>query len=463
MSVLLASCTATTGEAPVGFASPAYSDLGPTGQLMAEVAASEAAVAASSEIPEKEAVPDSSVSDQVAAEGEEKAAAPAAVLPTPRPDTAATGETIVAADTESPTPASSATVPVDAEAVADRQDKSGGFLASLFGPSARAEPVSSGRRDASQPQPSATIEQVAPQSAEPAQPSEATAPEAGSETASPPATETVKTEEPTTGSAVEESTETATPEEPAADAPPALALAAPVEPKKRGFLETLFGGSANAAQATDSETARARAPQTTARRSYEQAGRRIVTLSATASSTQSELSRAATGLGDDLPGVRKTALFEITRRSGLDDDSDIDLYEGEGQDVIQVASAAGLARLAPNGLLKQREDVDVSCLKPSLVHLLKTVEGHFGRKLIITSGYRSPPHNRRVRGARNSMHMYCAAADVQLPGVSKWELARFVRALPGRGGVGTYCHTDSVHIDVGPERDWNWRCRRGRK
>jgi uncharacterized protein YcbK (DUF882 family) len=32
--------------------------------------------------------------------------------------------------------------------------------------------------------------------------------------------------------------------------------------------------------------------------------------------------------------------------------------------------------------------------------------------------------------------------------------------MPGRGGVGTYCHTNSVHVDVGPERDWNWRCRR---
>ena len=57
--------------------------------------------------------------------------------------------------------------------------------------------------------------------------------------------------------------------------------------------------------------------------------------------------------------------------------------------------------------------------------------------------------------------MYCAAADVQLPGVSKWELAKYVRAMPGRGGVGTYCH-QSIHIDVGPERDWNWKCR-GRK
>ena len=67
---------------------------------------------------------------------------------------------------------------------------------------------------------------------------------------------------------------------------------------------------------------------------------------------------------------------------------------------------------------------------------------------------------RQVRGAKNSMHMYCAAADIQISGVSKWELAKYLRSMPGRGGVGTYCHTESVHVDIGPERDWNWRCRR---
>jgi uncharacterized protein YcbK (DUF882 family) len=94
---------------------------------------------------------------------------------------------------------------------------------------------------------------------------------------------------------------------------------------------------------------------------------------------------------------------------------------------------------------------------------LKQIEGRYGRKLIVTSGYRSPAHNRRARGAKNSQHMYCAAADIQVPGVGKWELAKFARALPGRGGVGTYCHTESVHVDVGPNRDWNWRCRGRRK
>ncbi|WP_167449277.1 YcbK family protein [Mesorhizobium hawassense] len=164
---------------------------------------------------------------------------------------------------------------------------------------------------------------------------------------------------------------------------------------------------------------------------------------------------------DALPGVRQTALFEIKRKSGIDDESDVDLNEDEGGGgSYQVASAAGMARLAPNGLLRQNESVDVACLKPSLVRVLKTIEGHFGRKMIVTSGYRDPSRNRRANGAKNSLHMYCAAADIQVPGVSKWDLANYVRTMPGRGGVGTYCHTESVHVDVGPERDWNWRCRR---
>jgi uncharacterized protein YcbK (DUF882 family) len=164
------------------------------------------------------------------------------------------------------------------------------------------------------------------------------------------------------------------------------------------------------------------------------------------------------GEGTGLPGVRQSALFEIKRRSGIDDDSDVDVHE-DVDGGFEVVSAAGMARLAPNGLLKQRENVDVACLKPSLVRVLKTIERKFGKKVVITSGYRSPSYNRRVRGARNSQHMYCAAADVIVPGVPKFELASFARAMPGRGGVGTYCHTNAIHIDVGPERDWNWRCR----
>jgi uncharacterized protein YcbK (DUF882 family) len=166
--------------------------------------------------------------------------------------------------------------------------------------------------------------------------------------------------------------------------------------------------------------------------------------------------------GNPLPGVRSgNSLFEITRKSGTGDNSDVDINE-EGAEPVQVASAAGMARLDPHGLLLQRDTVDTACLRPPLLAVLKKIEQHYGRKLVVTSGYRSRVHNAAARGARNSLHMFCAAADVQMPGVSKWELAAYARSMPGRGGVGTYCYTKSVHIDIGPERDWNWRCRRKR-
>jgi uncharacterized protein YcbK (DUF882 family) len=239
---------------------------------------------------------------------------------------------------------------------------------------------------------------------------------------------------------------------------------APIEPKKKSFLSSFFGSTpakpapaeANPAAAAETRETKAKpviaSPDPNEEKRKQEAAVRFASLGA-------EDDGVDDGNGDfALPGVRKTNLFEIKRKSGIDDDSDIDVYEDEGGS-YDVASAAGLARLAPNGLLKQRESVDTACLKPKLVRMLKQVERHFGKRLIVTSGYRSPAYNKKVRGAEKSQHMYCAAVDVQLPGVSKWELAKYVRAMPGRGGVGTYCHA-SIHIDVGPERDWNWKCGR---
>ena len=162
-----------------------------------------------------------------------------------------------------------------------------------------------------------------------------------------------------------------------------------------------------------------------------------------------------------LPGVRANSGFEIRHSNKVFDESDIDLDEDDFSAPVTLASAGGMARLAPNGLRTQHDKVQVSCLKPQLVSMIKRLETHYRKPVVITSGYRSPAHNRSVSGAKRSLHMSCSAADLQIPGVSKWEIARQVRTWPGRGGVGTYCHTESIHIDVGPERDWNWRCRRG--
>lgn len=134
--------------------------------------------------------------------------------------------------------------------------------------------------------------------------------------------------------------------------------------------------------------------------------------------------------------------------------------DGEADKRVEVASLGSFARVSPNGIRTQTDKVSVKCFKPKLVKMIKKIERHYKRPVVVTSGYRSPKHNKRIGGATGSRHTTCEAADVQVQGITKWELAKYVRTLPGRGGVGTYCHTKSVHIDIGTVRDWNWRCRR---
>ena len=114
---------------------------------------------------------------------------------------------------------------------------------------------------------------------------------------------------------------------------------------------------------------------------------------------------------------------------------------------------------AANGLLLQHAAINVGCLKPDLLNLVRRAESHFGKKVVVTSGYRSPAHNRRVNGAKHSQHMYCNALDLFMPGVARDDLARFFYAQPDRGGIGLYCHMKSIHVDTGRRREWRWPCR----
>jgi uncharacterized protein YcbK (DUF882 family) len=220
----------------------------------------------------------------------------------------------------------------------------------------------------------------------------------------------------------------ATPSEASAESQPRvqeLAVVAP--PKKKSIFARMFAS-----------------PKPSAKKAPAGTKKRLVSQKA------APVSVASAG-GNSLPGVKLVSMFD-------NDSGDASGRSDSGQ--IQLASAAGLARLAPNGLHLQTDKVQVDCFKPQLVRTLKAIERHYGRSVVVTSGYRSPKHNRRVGGASGSRHTSCEAADVQIEGVSKWQLAKYLRSMPGRGGVGTYCHTESVHIDIGNTRDWNWRCRR---
>ncbi len=182
------------------------------------------------------------------------------------------------------------------------------------------------------------------------------------------------------------------------------------------------------------------------------ANKQLASISQTPKAPSKTPSYSANG---DLPGVKRNrAIFGVSDEEGKDED----------EANVQVASVGGFGRAtSPTGLILQTERVQVDCFKPELLKVLKIVERHYKKKVMVTSGYRSPTGNRRAGGASNSTHIYCKAADIQVAGVSKWDMAKFLRTIPGRGGVGTYCRTESVHIDIGTQRDWHHPCSRGSK
>ena len=88
----------------------------------------------------------------------------------------------------------------------------------------------------------------------------------------------------------------------------------------------------------------------------------------------------------------------------------------------------------------------------SLAALLQKIRDHFGRPVVITSGYRTAAHNAAVGGSKSSQHLLGRAADFYVEGVDVATVAAYAETLlPGRGGIGRY-PKDAAH----PKRSTGW-------
>ena len=88
----------------------------------------------------------------------------------------------------------------------------------------------------------------------------------------------------------------------------------------------------------------------------------------------------------------------------------------------------------------------------SLAALLQKIRDHFGRPVVITSGYRTTEHNAAVGGSKSSQHLLGRAADFYVEGVPVATVAAYAETLlPGRGGIGRY-PKDAKH----PKRMTGW-------
>jgi hypothetical protein len=84
---------------------------------------------------------------------------------------------------------------------------------------------------------------------------------------------------------------------------------------------------------------------------------------------------------------------------------------------------------------------------------LQKLRDALGKPLVLTSAYRSPAHNKRVGGAKNSRHMQGDAFDVRMENHDPHEFETAARAA-GFTGFGYYPKSGFMHVDTGPARSW---------
>jgi zinc D-Ala-D-Ala carboxypeptidase len=85
---------------------------------------------------------------------------------------------------------------------------------------------------------------------------------------------------------------------------------------------------------------------------------------------------------------------------------------------------------------------------------LQHLRSIIGKPMIVTSAYRSPEHNRTLKGAAaNSRHMIGDAFDVSMANQDPHDFEAAARAC-GFTAFGYYPSSNFMHIDCGPSRTW---------
>lgn len=92
-----------------------------------------------------------------------------------------------------------------------------------------------------------------------------------------------------------------------------------------------------------------------------------------------------------------------------------------------------------------KDGTDIVKVNRTLLQILQQIREHFGKPVIINSGYRTIAYNSKVGGAKSSYHLDGQAADIRITGIAPVKVAAYSESL-GVSGIGLYA--SFTHVDT---------------
>ena len=148
------------------------------------------------------------------------------------------------------------------------------------------------------------------------------------------------------------------------------------------------------------------------------------------------------------------------RPSSVEEYRDLPKWEAlnEGTDSRLKIQGGWVTKMKPAADGWNKLDIDVRVMVMRLQESAKNagiINGH----LYLNSGFRSQEYNTKIKGARSSQHLSGLAVDLTWDGfVAGSEKANLFVGLARRQGFrGIGLYDSFIHVDVGPERQWDKR------
>lgn len=106
--------------------------------------------------------------------------------------------------------------------------------------------------------------------------------------------------------------------------------------------------------------------------------------------------------------------------------------------------------ISPNFRIREfacKDGSDAIKIDYELVVLLQKIRDHFGKAVVINSGYRTAAYDKKVGGSGSGYHTKGQAADIVVSGVTPLTVGLYAAELLGdKGGIeigNSYCHIDT--------------------